>query len=330
MLNNIYLFTWEETYLLDKELFRRKENFVLKFGQESIFAFDFENLDMGMAKQAIYGGGLFVTKKMVILSGIPYEWTAKPTKELQDQVEKFMDDLIAKEGKIPEETLLVFVSNKPDKRTRFYKFLERNAVVKEFKQYKEHELKDFVISQLPGIYIPSEVVEYLLIKVWTDLYRLRFECEKLKIRCEEKKVTQITQALVDKIVFGQVETNAFTLLDNLLSNKEKSITIIDKIQEDGEDWNVFAGMLYWSLKLSLFLVDLYQGGVKDSKLMASTLGASPWQISKSMKGIDHLQSMQHVMKTLYRGIIDLDWGIKSWKYPDSYFRLGVKKLIISG
>jgi len=76
-----------------------------------------------------------------------------------------MDDLIAKEGKIPEETLLVFVSNKPDKRTRFYKFLERNAVVKEFKQYKEHELKDFVISQLPGIYIPSEVVEYLLIKV---------------------------------------------------------------------------------------------------------------------------------------------------------------------
>jgi len=46
---------------------------VLKFGQESIFAFDFENLDMGMVKQAIYGGGLFVTKKMVILSGIPYE-----------------------------------------------------------------------------------------------------------------------------------------------------------------------------------------------------------------------------------------------------------------
>jgi hypothetical protein len=26
--------------------------------------------------------------------------------------------------------------------------------------------------------------------------------------------------------------------------------------------------------------------------------------------------------------MDLDWGIKSWKYPDSYFRLGVKKLIM--
>jgi hypothetical protein len=36
------------------------------------------------------------------------------------------------------------------------------------------------------------------------------------------------------------------------------------------------------------------------------------------------------MKTLYRGVMDLDWGIKSWKYPDSYFRLGVKKLITNG
>lgn len=328
MLSNVYLFTWEETYLLDKELFRRKESFALKFGQESIFAFDFENLDMGMVKQAVYGGGLFVTKKMVILQGIPYEGTSKPSAELQDQVEKFVDDLIAKEGKIPEETLLVFVSTKPDKRLKFYKFLERNAVVKEFKQYKDSELKDFIISQLPGIYIPTDVVEYLLVKVGTDLYRLWFECEKLKIRCEEKKMTKIDHALVDKIVYGQVETDAFTLLDNLLSNKQKSIQIIEKIQEDGKDWNMFAGMLYWSLKLSLFLVDFYQSGVKDSKEMASIMGVSSRQISKSMKNITHLQSMHSEMKVLYRGLIDLDWGIKSGKYPDSFFRLGIKKMII--
>jgi len=26
-----------------------------------------------MIKQAVYGGGLFVTKKMIVISGIPYE-----------------------------------------------------------------------------------------------------------------------------------------------------------------------------------------------------------------------------------------------------------------
>ncbi|MEI7562888.1 MAG: hypothetical protein WCJ39_04205 [bacterium] len=50
----MFLFTGEEKYLLDKELVRRKENFVTKFGAESIFSFDLENLDMGMVKQAIY------------------------------------------------------------------------------------------------------------------------------------------------------------------------------------------------------------------------------------------------------------------------------------
>jgi DNA polymerase III delta subunit len=266
---------------------------------------------MGMVKQAIYGGGLFVTKKMIILQGIPYEGTNRPSKELQDQIEKFVDDLIAREGKIPEETLLVFVSTKPDKRIKFYKFLERNAVVKEFKQYKDSELKDFVISQLPGIFIPTDVIEYFLIKVGTDLYRIRFECEKLSIRCEEKKVTKIDQTLIDKIVFGQVETEAFTLLDTLLSDKKKSIQIIEKIQEDGKDRNMFAGMLYRSLKLSLFLVDLYQGGIKDSKAMAAIIGANPRQIAKSFKNIVYLQSVDEKIKNLYRGIMDLDWGIKS-------------------
>jgi hypothetical protein len=52
---------------------RRKEGFSQKFGSESIFSFDFENLDVAMVKQAIYGGGLFVTKKMVLLHGVPYE-----------------------------------------------------------------------------------------------------------------------------------------------------------------------------------------------------------------------------------------------------------------
>jgi DNA polymerase III delta subunit len=68
MLSNVILFTGEERFLLDKELLRRKEGFAQKFGSEAIFSFDFENLDVGMIKQAVYGGGLFVTKKMIVIS----------------------------------------------------------------------------------------------------------------------------------------------------------------------------------------------------------------------------------------------------------------------
>ncbi|MEI8090959.1 MAG: hypothetical protein WCG98_01600 [bacterium] len=267
----MFLFTGEEQFLLDKELFRRKENFVLKYGQDSVFPFDVENFDLGILKQAIYGGGLFVTKKMVVLNGIPLDATAKLSQEKKIPIETFLDDFLRREGKIPEETLLVFVSPKPDKRLKLFKFLERNTTVKEFKQYKERELKEFIISQLSGIYIPNDVVEYFLIKVGADLYRLRFECEKLKIRCEAHTLTQIDQALIDKVVFGMVETDAFTLLENIFTHKKTSVEIIDKVKADGEDRNKFAGMLYRSLKLSLFIVDLYQSGVTNAAELASRL-----------------------------------------------------------
>jgi DNA polymerase III delta subunit len=271
MLSNVYLFTGEERFLLDRELTRRKENFVLKYGADSIFAFDFENLDMGMVKQAIYSGGLFVSKKMIILQGIPYEGTTKPSAALQEQVEKFIEEFIAKEGKIPEEALLVFVSGKPDKRLKFYKFLERNANVKEFTQYKDSELKDFIISQLPGLYIPSEVIEYFLIKVGPDLYRLWFECEKLATWCQLKQVKTIDQAMIDKVAWGMVETNAFSLLETMFTNYPNACALLDKIKDDGDDRNKFAGMLYRSLKQSLFLLDVYESGTHDSKEIAARL-----------------------------------------------------------
>lgn len=327
MLTNIVLFTWEERFLLDKELLRRKEGFAQKFGSDAIFSFDFENLDVGMIKQAVYGGGLFVTKKMIVISGIPYEGTHRPSAEQQDQVEKFADDLMAKEGKIPEESMLVFVSSKPDKRLKLYKFLERNAMVKSFDQYKESQLKDFIISQLPGVYIPNDVVEYFLFKVGADLYRLRFECEKLKTRCEVKNIKTADQALIDKIVFWQVETNAFALLDALFTNTKQAIQIIDKIQENGEDRNAFAGMLYRSLKLSIFIVDLVANWVKDSKEIASVMAANPRQISKSLKQLKQLQEHNADMKVFYSKLVELDYGIKSGKYPDTYFWLGIKKLL---
>jgi DNA polymerase III delta subunit len=146
-------------------LFRRKENFAVKFGQESIFSFDTESRDLAMIKQSIYGGGLFVSKKLVILNGIPMDATTKMGEERKKPIDIFIDDFLSREGKIPEETLILFISSKPDKRLKLYKFLERNAVVKEFNQYKDSQLKDFIISQLGGIFIPDDVVEYLLVKV---------------------------------------------------------------------------------------------------------------------------------------------------------------------
>jgi hypothetical protein len=61
--------------------------------------------------------------------------------ENADHLAQFVDSFIKNEGKIPDDSLLVFVSSSPDKRLKLYKFLEKNANIKEFNQLKLHDLE---------------------------------------------------------------------------------------------------------------------------------------------------------------------------------------------
>lgn len=165
MLQNVYLFIGQETYLLDKELQRRKENFLAKFGPDSVFQFSLDNLDIGMIKQAIYYSGLFTTKKLILINGLPQDTLTNLGEDKNEQLATFVDAFVKAEGKIPDDSLLVFVSSTPDKRLRLYKFLEKHATVKEFNQLKGGDLENFVKNELQEFVISREVIQYFLTKV---------------------------------------------------------------------------------------------------------------------------------------------------------------------
>jgi hypothetical protein len=83
--------------------------------------------------------------------------------------------------------------------------------------------------------------------------------------------------MIDTIVFGQVETDSFTLLKTLFTDKKHAIMILEKIQSGGADWNQFVGMLYRAMKFYIFMIDLDAHGV-GSKDIASFLKMNPWQV----------------------------------------------------
>ncbi len=327
MLQNVYLFTGQETYLLDKEILRRKENFLAKFWPDSVFQFSLDNLDIGLIKQAIYHSGLFTTKKLILINGLPLDATTKLGEETSEQLAMFVDTFVKAEGKIPDDSFLVFISSTPDKRLRLYKFLEKNATIKEFKQLKWGDLEMFVKDELQDFTITRDAIQYFLTKVGSDLYRIRFECDKLKTWAKIKWQHIIDEQMIDYIVFGQVEIDSFTLLKTLFTDKIQAIKILDKIQESGTDRNLFAGMLYRALKFYLFMLDLDESGVKDSKDIATFLKMNPWQVKNEYTKIAMLRSNTKNIEALYSGLIELDANIKSGKVPDTYFRLWIKKLI---
>ena len=198
--------------------------------------------------------------------------------EKTEQVQVFIDALIKAEGKIPDDSLLVFISSTPDKRLRLYKFLEKNANVKEFIQLKNNDLEEFVKKELADCSIDHSMIQYLISKVGSDLYRIWFECDKLRTWTKIKQQKIIDEDMIDMIVFGQVETNSFTLLQTLFVDKKKAIRVLEKIQEGGSDRNLFAGMLYRAMKFYIFMIDLDENGVKNSKDIASFLKMNPWQV----------------------------------------------------
>jgi len=329
MLNNVYLFTGQEKYLLDKEILRRKENFLVKFGPESVFQFGLENMHIAQIKQAIYHSWLFTTKKLILVNGLPLDASTKFREEVTEELNTFVDSFVKAEGNIPEDSLLVFISSTPDKRLRLYKFLEKNAIVKEFAQMKWSDLEMFVKNELQECTISRDSIQYFLTKVWSDLYRIRFECDKLRTRAKVKWQLTIDHHMIDYIVFGQVETDSFSLLKTLFTDKTKAVTILEKIQLWWADRNLFAGMLYWALKFYLFMIDLNEQGIRDPKDIASFLKMNPRQVKNEYAKIATLQAQKSQIESFYFGLIELEFGIKTGKIPDTYFWLWIKNIIFS-
>ncbi|MBP7061598.1 hypothetical protein KA037_00740 [Patescibacteria group bacterium] len=161
MFNNIFLFTGEEVYLLHQELHRWRQGFLEKYGPDTVFSFSFPEREPALAQQAIFAGGLFVDKKLIIINNLPTSTTDK----IDQASEKFVNDMMAMAGQIGPDTLLVFTSPVPDKRTKFTKFLLANAQVKEFKKLSSVALKNFIKQQLQSTTIDDETLTYMIEKL---------------------------------------------------------------------------------------------------------------------------------------------------------------------
>ncbi|NOZ44473.1 MAG: hypothetical protein GXP45_05045 [bacterium] len=263
---------------------------------------------------------------MLIVYGVPAD-TDPDNKLTAKQLADFSDAFLARKGEFPENVLLLMVSYKPDKRLKLYKFLQDKAQIKAFPRLSPVQLKLFIKKEFSGLSIDDVVLDYFLIKIGKDLYRLSSEIEKLHMYMKDTNTTIVDKKLIDMINYGQIEVNSFLFFDYLLPQKEKAIRILDKIHASGGDIYQTLGMLYWGLKLYIYLIDLYQQGIHDNKTLASMCKYHPFVVAKVMKHITQLVAKKNALYALFRDFVRLDFAIKSGKLPASAFWLETKKLI---
>jgi len=328
MLKNVYLFTGEEKYLLDQELKRWTDGFSQKFGEDAMFVYHNENWDDWSVKQSIFWWWLFSEKKLTVIDWLPL-WSEKFGSFKLSQVEDFVEDFIKRNWDIPQDNLLIFVSSKPDKRSRMFKFLKDNANVKEFKLLKDYELKSYVKKQLWIINISDNVLEGFFKKVWNELYRVNSELQKLKMYCEYKSLSEISLDIVDNMVFWLLEAEVFEFLKLIFLNKNKAINYLQRMQDQWLNWNAVSGVLYWWLKLYIVLYHFAKVGIKDAKTISSQTGIHPYSLSQNIRNIDIILKNWIEIENMYKKLIEVEVDIKSWKKLEESFWLETKKLISS-
>jgi len=327
----IFLFTWENTYTLNKELKRWKDMFAEKNGKDSIFSFNRENRDYGQIKQTIFSGGFFVTNKLIILYGIPLD-TEKSNAIKTDEIEKLAEDIM--NYLLPSEVLLICVSYKPDKRGRFYKRFDKldkdnpsQKIIKSFAPLKDYELSNFVAQESKDLNLNPKVIETLIHKVWNDQFRLESEIDKLRYR-KKYYNDEITSKVVDEVCFGMIEEDIFQLLDLALTDTKSAVQFIQWLQDDGLDRNAVNGSFARWLRNYLFVLDYADHWITDSKQIASELKQNSWAIMNITKKLSLIKEKRNLIQNLFKSIVDIDYDIKSGNaQPESYF-FTIKKVLL--
>ncbi len=210
------------------------------------------------------------------------------------------------------DTLVIFVSYKPDRRTKHFKWLLKELSSKnaqEFSPFKIPELKSFIREQLNPLQIGDQLLDYFIALIGEDLYRISAEIEKLKSLNLANK--QLTQEMIDTYCFSNVEADAFSFFDQLLTQPHTAVTTLEKIQQNNSPRPQVQGLLLRGLRTDLQILEAYLSGQKDSKAIIAETKLAPYTVIKTLKQIDLLIKHQDFLRSFLLLLVELDYEIKT-------------------
>lgn len=324
-MNNKFLFTGEESYWLTQELAKWKTWFSEKHGEQWIFSYKWDNIDLSSIKNTLLWWGMFSAKKLVIIHWVPKEndTAYKIPTATQNSVE---DRIIKNWETVDPEAIIVLVCHKPDKRTKWWKFFEKHSEVRKFDPLKPQQCKKKVASTLWSL-INAEQSGMIVDLVWTNVRNLIHECEKLQFYAAYNNLQTVTNEQIASVVYHQWDTNAFALLDTLFTDKTQSLTILEKLQTAQQDIFQTTWMLYRWLKIVIQIIDCLKKWMSSGKDIAKTIKAPPFAVAKQMKMATTYRNNEQAITQFFETVVALDYQIKTWRLPAEWFRVSLKKAI---
>lgn len=305
MPSNLYLFTGENFQALNEKLRFWKKEFEKKHSETNIEQFDdVSQKDIPSIINAIESQPFLADKRMIIIRDVPQSAEKKKKLEL-DQLQKSLEE------SIPESSFVVFVSAKPDKRGRFYKFLKKKAEIKEFAVLKGAQLRTWIVQRAEqlGKSLDPQAAELLMYSCAEDNGRIAGELDKLSLLDAQ----QITKEDVHKLVDMTPEAKIFQALDKIGSEPIQTLLKrFDQLVRSGEAMPLIFFMIVRQFRLLIQIKSLE--GAPPAHIQ-KRLKLAPFQVGMLSRQARSLSLP--LLKKAYRQLAEIDRQIKTGRIPFS-------------
>jgi len=253
----IYLFTWNNDFLIREKTRKWKKLFAEKHGDFNLAHIkNIEEVDNNFIVENLTSQSFLAWKKLIIIDDIPSS-TGNKSKDIQTKQATILWLL----DKIPDDNIVLFSASSPDKRSKFYKALVKYAdKVEEFNTGSDDDISR-VISTSHNGKISRGAINTLVRYKWWNLEKSMQEIEKLLITEDF-----IEEATIKKHISPELDESIFTLIDNLMNLRSKELFSGMETILENTNMYLFYNSLIANLRVNMYIYYLKNLWVSDMRI----------------------------------------------------------------
>lgn len=285
--------TGSNGYILKEKLDSLTNEFKRSNDHLAIERISVDEIDFDDFKQSLLSSSLFSENRLVILD------QPSSSKQFIELAEEIINS-------IPDSTHLIIIEPTLDKRSTYYKLLQKTNFI-DCSALKESDLVKWAKAKVKesGGLINDSDVSYLIERVGEDQLLIDHEIEKLLIYNN-----QIDRETINLLTVESPSNTIFHLLDAVFAKRLKSaLSIYDTQRKLKVAPEQILAMFVWQLQI--ISVCLSAKGTSTSEL-ASKSKLSPYSLNNAMKIARNLNLT--TLRDLISNLLDIDYLSKTISY----------------
>ncbi len=210
---------------------------------------------------------------------------------------------------LPEYICLIFIQQEVDKRLIFYKALDKNGLIVDFKRQDENALTKWVINRFSRLrkQINEQDAAYLVTLLDPDMNFMSLELEKIARYAGEAE--RITRKHIDAVASRSVKSIIFDLTDAISQRQTtQALKILSELVEQKEPIPLIMAMVGRQMGILLRLKKMEEKKLPQPE-MAKLLGMNPYVVGKIRKQAASF-TIEQLKKTM-RKCVEMDQASKS-------------------